>query len=113
VYSLLSALSTLPRRRLSKTENGPAGWAFIGFLSRDSLNSIMDITAEDLLPLVTKLSRDERLRLSRLAILLGGGDAATDDAAIYRAAPSGPDEFIQVADSDPLEWDSAGWDEVP
>lgn len=61
----------------------------------------MEVTADDLLPLVAKLSPEERSRLLRLALAAG-------DAAAYEAVPSGPEEFTDV--DDPLAWDAEGWD---
>lgn len=60
------------------------------------------ITAEDVLPLIAKLSPEERVRLFRLA------KTAATDADIYRAAPTRNGEFD--SDNDLLSWDAQGWD---
>jgi hypothetical protein len=64
------------------------------------------LTADDLLPLVACLTPQERIRLLRL---LSAPSSA--DAAAYRAAPPGRQEFS--ADDDALGWDAEGWDSVP
>lgn len=63
------------------------------------------LTAEDILPLVERLTPQERVRLLRLLSVQSGGD----DAA-YRAGPPDPNEF--GADDDALAWDSEGWDGI-
>jgi hypothetical protein len=66
-----------------------------------------DVTADDLWPLVSKLSPQEQVRLAKLALraaALGSGD----DAAAYAAAPVRPDEFS--SDDDPLAWEAEGWE---
>jgi len=69
------------------------------------------LTAEDLWPLVSKLSPEERFRLVRLA--LGGEAHVASDAEAYRQLPVGAEEFRQEHDrGDPLAWDSEGWDDV-
>ena len=60
------------------------------------------LTADDLLPLVARLSPQERVRLFRLLKSSG------TDAAAYIAAPPHRDEFS--TDQDPLEWDAEGWE---
>ena len=67
------------------------------------------LTAEDLWPLVSKLSPEERMRLIRLALARG----ASSDAEIYRRTPPGTDEFSEHVEQDPLAWDAEGWDHVP
>ena len=62
--------------------------------------------AEDLLPLVAKLPREQRVRLARLAI---ASAAAGDDAAAHAAHPVDPDEV--TSDDEALSWDGEGWDE--
>lgn len=67
---------------------------------------VLPLTAEDLLPLVEKLSHDEQVRLARLALR-----AARDpsrDAALYRAKPVQPDEFSQEDEGG--AWEGAGWE---
>lgn len=64
------------------------------------------LTADDLLPLVAKLTHDEQVRLAQLALR-----AARDgmlDAAAYQAKPVRPDEFSQ--DEEGASWDAEGWE---
>lgn len=63
------------------------------------------MTADDILPLVVSLPREERVRLIRMI----GNCAGMDDASAYRNAPPHPDEF--GSDSDSLGWDAEGWEE--
>jgi hypothetical protein len=65
------------------------------------------LKAEDVLPLVRKLSIEERSRLIKLALLR---DDATDDQAAYAALPVREDEFC--SDEDLLGWDSEGWENI-
>lgn len=62
------------------------------------------ITADDVLPLIAKLSPAERIRLFRLA------KTVASDAEAYRASPPGKLEF--GADDDSLSWDADGWENV-
>jgi len=62
------------------------------------------LTARDLWPLVLKLSHGEQVALAKLALKA----SIADDAAAYRAAPEGPDEF--GADDDSLAWEGTGWE---
>jgi hypothetical protein len=61
------------------------------------------LTADDLLPLVKRLSLAERARLVRLI-----GAPAGDDAAAYRSVPPAADEFSNAGD--PLAWEAEGWE---
>lgn len=63
-----------------------------------------ELKAEDVAPLVAKLSGPERARLLRLIATLG------DDGRVYAASPPSNDEF--GTDEDPLGWDAAGWEDV-
>ena len=63
-------------------------------------------TAIELQPLVEKLSRDEQVRLAKLALALA---SRKSDAGPYLAAPPTDDEF--GSDDDSLNWDADGWDE--
>lgn len=63
------------------------------------------LRAEDLLPLIAKLPRDQRVRLAKLALSAAG----TGDAAVYAAVPVAADEL--ASDEDSLGWDAEGWDE--
>jgi hypothetical protein len=60
------------------------------------------LTADDLLPLVAKLSHDEQVRLAQLAL------RAARDAAAYRAAPVRPDELSR--DEEGASWEGEGWE---
>ena len=64
-----------------------------------------ELTADDLIPLIKKLSLEERRRLLRLALAKGG-----DDKQAYSEAPSRDGEFS--SDDDLLSWDAEGWEEV-
>ena len=64
------------------------------------------LTADDLLPLVAKLTHDEQVRLARLA--LRAARDATRDADAYRRMPAGPDEFSQEEDN--ASWEGEGWE---
>jgi hypothetical protein len=63
------------------------------------------LTAEDILPLVERLTPQERVRLLRLLSVQSRGDGA-----VYGASPPHPNEFD--ADDDVLAWDSEGWDGI-
>jgi len=71
----------------------------------------MNITAQDLLPLVLKLSRNERVRLARLALSTASVDDPAD-ATAYASEPIKADELGQDAE-DMLAWDAEGWEDVP
>ena len=64
------------------------------------------LTADDLLPLVAKLPRDEQVRLAQL-VLRAARDAKRD-AVAYRAAPVQPDEFS--SDDESASWEGDGWE---
>ncbi len=66
------------------------------------------LTAEDLWPLVQKLTHDEQVRLAKLA-LRAAARSGEPDAATYRANPPGRDEFS--SEEEPLAWEAEGWDE--
>lgn len=63
------------------------------------------LTADDLLPLVKRLTLPERARLVRLIATNPGGDAAA-----YVTQPPKPDEFSTA--EEPLAWDGDGWEAV-
>lgn len=63
-----------------------------------------ELTAEDVAPLVAKLSATERARLVRLIATLGG------EGGVYAASPASDDEFGE--EDDPLGWDATGWEDV-
>lgn len=62
------------------------------------------LTADDILPLVARLSPQERARFFRLVTASGA------DAKAYHVVPPTPDEF--TTDEDPLAWDAEGWEGV-
>ncbi len=64
------------------------------------------LSAEDLVPLVDRLSPHERLRLLRLISLRPSGS----DRDAYRAVPPGNGEFS--SDTDALAWDADGWENI-
>jgi hypothetical protein len=66
------------------------------------------LTADDLLPLVAKLTHDEQVRLAQLA--LRAARDATRDAAAYRQTPVRPDEFSQEEEA--ASWEGEGWEAV-
>ena len=66
------------------------------------------LTADDLWPLVEKLSQDQQVELARRA--LRAAALAQGDAAAYRAAPPRADEFGGT-DDDGGAWEGEGWDE--
>lgn len=69
----------------------------------------MHVTAEDQLPLVTKLTREERIRLARLALQVASSERIVAAEACRRS----PEQGHEVADNaDPLGWDAEGWDDV-
>jgi hypothetical protein len=63
------------------------------------------LTADDLLPLIAKLSTEERRRLLQLVFRQG-----RTDAEAYAAQPVRPDEFSSADDA--LAWDADGWEGV-
>lgn len=63
------------------------------------------LTADDILPLVKRLSLHERTRLVRLM-----STSSEEDAAVYRAVPPKGDEFSSEADL--LALDADGWENV-
>lgn len=70
----------------------------------------MRVTVEDLLPLVAKLTRDERIRLAQLALQAEDSEKREGPAEVYRIAPV---QGHEVADNeDPLSWESEGWEGI-
>ena len=67
--------------------------------------------AEDLWPLVAKLSRPERIRLARLALATTVLPESATDAERYRSMPVTAQEFHDAVD-DPMTWESSGWEDV-
>ena len=65
----------------------------------------MSLTAEDLWPLVQKMSREEQLRLARRALASVGYDATA-----YARRPVRDEELSGGDDEDPLAWEGEGWD---
>jgi hypothetical protein len=66
-----------------------------------------NLTADDLKPLLEKLSREERLRLARLA--LGTSLLGESDAGAYALQKPGADESADVDRG--LGWEAGGWEE--
>lgn len=66
------------------------------------------LTADDLLPLVAKLTHHEQVRLAQLA--LRAARDATRDAEAYRRMPVRPDEFSRNEES--ASWEAEGWEAV-
>ena len=64
------------------------------------------LSADDILPLVARLTPQECLRLLRLI----GLQPRANDGDAYRALPPTREEFS--SDEDPLAWDSEGWEDV-
>jgi hypothetical protein len=62
------------------------------------------LTADDLLPLIVKLSPAERRKLFLLIQKVGS------DVEAYRAAPPAHGEFS--SEEDMLAWDADGWEDV-
>jgi hypothetical protein len=67
------------------------------------------LTAQDLWPLVTKLSHDEQVRLAKLALAAAARTPAAD-AEQYRTSPAAVDEFSSADEA--LAWEAEGWDVV-
>lgn len=67
----------------------------------------MNLSADDLKPLIEKLSQDQQVKLARMA--LKAAARAEQDARVYRAAPPGSDEFH--SDDDGAAWEAEGWEE--
>jgi hypothetical protein len=63
------------------------------------------LKADDILPLVARLTAEERLRLIRLITPKPGAK----DAEIYRSLPVLADEFS--TDEDALSWEAEGWED--
>lgn len=67
------------------------------------------LTADDLRPVIARLSHDEQVRLAKIA-LRAAAVAPAGDASAYRSAPPGADEFSN--EDDPLAWEAEGWEGV-
>jgi len=67
------------------------------------------LTADDLWPLVRKLSHEEQVRLAKLA-LTAAVTGPDGDREAYRAAPPTADEFS--SEDDALSWEAEGWENV-
>ena len=63
------------------------------------------LTANDLLPLVARLTPRERQRLAQLI-----SATSERDAAIYASASVKNDEF--ASDEEALGWDADGWEDL-
>ncbi len=64
------------------------------------------LTADDIFPLVTCLTPEERLRLLRLISIPQG----MDDGDTYRVFPPIQKEFS--SDNESLAWDADGWEDI-
>ena len=64
-----------------------------------------ELKADDLIPLIAKLSLEERRRLLHFALNQG-----MSDAQAYAARPPRAPEFS--SDDDALSWDAEGWENV-
>ncbi len=67
------------------------------------------LTADDLWPLVRKLSHEEQLRLGKLA-LTAAARGPDGDREAYLGAPPTADEFS--SEDDALSWEAEGWENV-
>ncbi|WP_375766744.1 hypothetical protein NR798_34370 [Archangium gephyra] len=67
------------------------------------------LTAQDLWPLVQKLSRDEQVSLAKLALRAAAQSGSSSDAESYRAASPSVDEFSSQELQ--LAWEAEGWEE--
>ena len=67
--------------------------------------------AEDLWPLVSKLPREERIRLVRRALVADILPDTATDAERYRVMPVHPGEF-DAGNDDPMAWEADGWEDV-
>ncbi len=67
------------------------------------------LMADDLWPLVRKLSQEEQVRLAKLA-LTAAARGPDGDRAAYLAAPPNIDEFS--SEDDALSWEAEGWENV-
>ena len=65
------------------------------------------LTADDLWPLVEKLSHDQQVKLARRALQAAARQG--DDAAAYRAAPPTANEF--GSDEEGAAWEAEGWED--
>ena len=64
-----------------------------------------ELKADDLIPLIAKLSLRERRRLLRLALNQG-----LDDGQAYASLPPRDAEFL--SDDDLLSWEAEGWENI-
>ncbi|HEY3353882.1 MAG TPA: hypothetical protein VGQ83_11585 [Polyangia bacterium] len=69
----------------------------------------MELTADDLWPLVSKLPREELVRLARLA--LGRAATPSSEGESYERSPVMREEFNDEG-ADPLAWDAEGWEDL-
>jgi hypothetical protein len=67
------------------------------------------LTADDLRPMIARLSHDEQVRLAKIALRAAAGSPDLD-ATACRTAPPGTDEFS--SEDDPLAWEAEGWEGV-
>ena len=65
------------------------------------------LTADDLWPLVQKLSPDQQMRLAKMTLFAASYPG--EDAMAYQAQPPAKDEF--GTEENPLAWEAEGWEE--
>lgn len=70
------------------------------------------IKAEDLRPLLAKMTGEERLRLARLALAEKILPPDASDAERYQAMPVHIEEFTNEDEEDAMAWESEGWEDV-
>lgn len=99
----VTAPSRQRRGNSSSTATRRPSGLVVHFLIRFSCMS-QPLTADDLLPLIVKLSSAERRKLFLLIQKVGS------DVEAYRAVPPAQDEFS--SDEDMLAWDADGWEDV-
>lgn len=70
----------------------------------------MNLTAEDLLPLVAKLTLVERARLAQLALQVAVEERSASDVEAWVTSPVTDEQFGDVVDA--LGRDAEGWEGV-
>lgn len=63
------------------------------------------VTTDDVLPLIARMATQERAKLFRAIATTA---RSREEAEIYRAMPTGQDEFSQ--DDEGLAWEAEGWE---
>lgn len=70
------------------------------------------IKAEDLWPLLLRMSSEERRYLARLALAEKVLPIEAGDGERYAAMPARVDEFSTDRAEEPMSWESDGWEDV-